>query len=136
MPLNLNTSAQVGVFDTDTVTISRTTQVVSGAGATITPTTVTVWSGLADFQPRSGETYYAPGSDVVQTADAMVLIDPASDGTLPNPLVGDTVTVTTVAGKTTVVQVFDLVLVAVWTASPVHLELHLKQGGQDYRSLR
>jgi hypothetical protein len=119
------------IFDTDQVTITRRGERIPGSNPPAYDP-ITVWSGLADFQSGTGDTYYSPAG-VVQQADATVIINPAADGSLPAPQTGDAVTVSPTLGGQTFTQKYEIVQVNPWTAQPIHLELYLKQGGQGYQ---
>ncbi len=103
--------------DSETVLITRAVQ----TGLNLA--TTTIYSGPGDFQADTGNEIYDPAG-AVQTVDAVLVIDPLPNGSLPIVLAEDTVTV---AGFT-----YSVVLVEPWNYPPAHLELRLKKGPQAY----
>jgi hypothetical protein len=124
----LDTRAQLGAFtDTETAVIVQRTLRTDGSNQF---DDVPLYSGSADFQPQNGVTFTDP-KGVVQIVDALLLIDPAANGSLPSVAISD-------GGPRYVAIVsgtrYDVVFANVWNASPKHLELTLKRGPQQYRA--
>lgn len=103
----------------DEVTIIRRTQ----SGETFTNSTI--YSGAGNFDATGGQIFYDP-LGAVDKADAILVLDPLSSGTLPAVLVDDIVTIAGTAGA------YVVVLVDRKNFPPAHLELHLKRGPIDY----
>ncbi|MDB5069624.1 MAG: hypothetical protein JWM87_735 [Candidatus Eremiobacteraeota bacterium] len=113
--------------DTETATIISETTHADGS-----TTASSVYSGAVDFQPKTGSTVTDP-SGINQTVDALLLINPAADGTLPSIAISDggPTFVATVAGLR-----YDVIFAAHWNAPPTHLALHLKRGKQRFTETR
>lgn len=111
-------------FDTDAVTIVSQPRGTDG----LTFTEDVVYTGNADFQPRSGETFTDP-SGQLQIIDAVLMIDPDVNGNLPSIEIvdGGSVYVARVNGVS-----YNVVFAANWAMYPPHLHLILKRGPQKY----
>lgn len=109
------------MLDTETITITRLTWNSDRATG---QTKTTIYSGAADFQVGVGSTFVNP-QGVVDTADAMAIIDADTAADLPGVDVGDTLTV---SGTD-----YTVVVVGLWQMAPVHLELQLKRGPLVYK---
>lgn len=118
------TSKNTGMLsDTETVTITR--QVATSTHGQYT--TSTIYSGPGDLQEEGGSTYVNPAGVVDQT-DAILYIDPDSNGNLP---VVEAMDAVTGLGKT-----FNVVQVSTYNFVPAHLEIGLKRGPVQYRGKR
>lgn len=112
---NLQTNLSWSDFDSETITVTRNATSDTPGIHTVT----TIYSGAADFETATGTMYMNPAG-IVDQADGVAVITPASDGSLPDVHVGDTMT----QGP----DAFNVVQVSLWTFAPKHLELTVKRG--------
>jgi hypothetical protein len=116
-----STSAQMSVFNTETVVIDRPS---SGASRTFT----VIYTGECDFQSSGGSEYINPAGPV-DIADGLLMIDADSSGYLPTVKVGDRATIT----QNGIATVYNVVNTAVYTFAYPHLELAVKRGPIETR---
>jgi hypothetical protein len=125
MPVQLTTKTNaVWLEDSETISVVRR----GAPNASGVPTQTTIYQGAGDLQFNSGQTYLDP-LGAMGVVDAICLIDPASDGTLPQCLVNDVVQWTDSSGTN---QEFTVIAVQPYAFVPAHLELLLKRGRIQY----
>ena len=120
-PAQFYTQSVPFIEDTETITVTR---YAPGTTDRMARVATQIYAGSADVQIGTGDTYIDAGGAVAQV-EAVCIIDPLPDGTLPDVRIDDAVAVTRANGTP---DTYTVVVVDPNTFPPAHLELRLKKG--------